>query len=72
MISADIEFSLLIINKYYNNLNSTHFPIIIKILRYIKSILDKGMLFYNKELKLTRFTNANYGLIKKDKKSTSR
>ena len=73
MTQLDITFALSIINKYYNNLNSTHVAAVVRILRYIKKILDKGIVFCGEKnvLDFTGYTDADYGSAKNNRKSTS-
>lgn len=69
MIQPDIVFALSIISSYCNNPNFTHVVAVIRILQYIKDILYDGIIFYeelNTKLDLIRYTDADYGSVKKD------
>ena len=74
MTRLDIAFTFSIVSRYCNNPNSTHVIAVTRILRYIKRILDKGIVFCGRQnvLDITGYTDADYGSAKDNRKSTSR
>lgn len=68
MTKLNITLVLLIISSYHNNANFTHIVAVIRILQYIKKILDKSIHFSHKKLDFKEYTDANYDFVKENKK----
>jgi hypothetical protein len=68
----DIAYVVSVVSQFLHNPNEDHMDAVIRILRYLKASLGKGLMFSkNSHLKITGHTDADWAGSISDRKSTS-
>ena len=68
----DITYTISIVSQFMHCLSEDHMDVVIRILRYLKSSLGKGLMFQkNNHLNIEGYTDADWAENISDRKSTS-
>ena len=68
MTRSDLIYSLLVLSRYYFNLNLTHIKAAICVLKYIKKILNYDIYYEDKE-DLIKYIDVDYAEAINDRRS---
>lgn len=69
----DVSFVVSMVSRFMHNPNEDHLQVVFRILRYLKAILGKGLLFskLDESFDIKAFTDADYASSVDDRRSTS-
>ncbi|XP_054813475.1 secreted RxLR effector protein 161-like [Prosopis cineraria] len=59
-----------LVSHYQSNLREGHWKVVKRILRYLKCIIDYGLCYQGSNLRLTGYSNADFGGDKDERRST--